>query len=226
MHKKITITNIANILAQQLDTFVDAPFEALVTQATPQPTKGSAKCILVDPKDHTKRIQGCFWGVDPVRYEGMIVNFSGKGMRRGEYNNIQQVNVGQSAKLSIVSSAGAAQSPAGTAGIHMPVAQTQTETQTQKQTQTQTASSGKINFNEEIGKISALYQLAYKQAALLKAMNEMSETPFSDKQFESCVASIFISAERKGLANHLPSTNVAASALNVSASVESEENPF
>ena len=213
------ITNIAGILAQQPKSWVDGSFEALVTQAKPPYNgQGSAKCILVDPKDHAQKIEGCFWNVDPVRYEGMIVNFGGAGMKREQYKDKAQISVGEKAKLSIVSSAGAAPSPAGTAGIHMPVAQTQI--------QTQTASVGKINFNEEIGKITALYQFAYKQAALLKAMNEMSDTPFSDKQFESCVASIFISAERKGLTNHLPSTNVAASALRVSAFVAEEENPF
>jgi len=210
-------TNIKEIIALQPNGWVNGSFNALVTSAIAAKQAGmSAKATLVDPNDHSIKIEGCFWNVDPVRYDGMVVNFGGAGMKRAEYKGKPQVSVGEKAKLSIVSAAGGTISPAGTAGVHMPSAPSPTYNTVNT----------KLNCNEELGKLSALYQLAYKQAVLLKNMNEMTDNPFSEKQFESCVASIYISGERKGLANHLPSMPVSNGAVKQVVQEESEENPF
>jgi len=213
-------TNIADIIAQQPDTWVDGSFNALVTSAkAPYQGKGSAKCILVDPQDHASKIEASFWNVDPIRYEGMIVSFYG-AIKRTQYKDRPQVSLGEKAKLTIVSSAGGAPAPAGVAGIHMPVATPSTPTASN--------ASAPINFNEEIGKIAALYQQAYKQAVLIKNMNDTSNDPWDAEQLRSCAASIFISAERKGLQHHLPSIQVKASDLKpvVAQAQPEDENPF
>jgi hypothetical protein len=208
-------TNIAGIIAQQPDTWVDGSFNALVTSAkAPYQGKGSAKCILVDPQDHASKIEASFWNVDPIRYEGMVVSFYG-AIKRTQYKDRPQVSLGEKAKLTIVSSAGGAPAPAGVAGVHMPVATLTTTTASNP--------SAPINVQEELGKIAALALLCMEKAQLVKSMNGS----FSAQFYENLAMNMNIDAQRKNLQNHLPAMQVKPTDLKqVVVPVQSEEDPF
>lgn len=209
-----SVKSFADVKALSVEGYFSGTFDAIITN--PRIGNKTNSATLVDPTNPANTILGQFWGIDPTRYNGMTVNFSNQGMRFKVYNNTPQISVNEKTVLRVVSGSVTAPAvvqqtaPAGVAGIHAPRAVT-----------------GAVDFNNEMGKISALYAQAYKGACLLKDMFENSNNPFSERQLEACTASLFISAERKGLANNLPAlTNAPIQASAPAQQQELGDDPF
>lgn len=203
-------------------------YTAIVTNTKPLNGKAGFG-ILVNPENPSDTIACQFWGIDPVKFTGATISFSGMGMKYSVYKDKPQVSVNEKTIIRAIGGTITAPAPvveqplqAGVAGIHAP----RTPAPVPAYAPTSTAN---VDFNAEISKISALYAQAYNRACLLRDMYESTNNPFTEKLLETCTASIFISAERKGLANHLPAqAPVGAKAQEpvVQQAQDNSEDPF
>jgi hypothetical protein len=64
-----------------------------------------------------------------------------------------------------------------------------------------------VNFSEEMGKIQSLYLYSLKLGVDVRDMAKtITNIDMTSDQFQACVSSIFIEANRRGLANHVPTS--------------------
>lgn len=81
-------------------TWIDGSFEAVVRNTERKTSQRGpyTKCTLVDP--HNERIFiDCMGDGDLARYEGRLVRFSGKGMKRTAYKDTPQVGISDKATI-------------------------------------------------------------------------------------------------------------------------------
>jgi hypothetical protein len=189
-----TITTITEILGQAPASWVNGSFKAVVTKTRDAQGKTPGKATLVDPDNPASQITGSFFGGYPTKWEGMICVFSGGGMRRTEYNNSPQITFNDKTSVDVFQARSGAGTAGGEPGKHMPIAPSQA-----------VISATKVNFADEMGRIGLMYIHAVGQArnasAVIKAQHGIDMT---DAMFQSCVASIFIEANKNGLARYIP----------------------
>lgn len=216
-NKTTTITEIIAMPAGP-DSWINGSFKAIVTETKDPQGKTPGKAVLVDPDNPQAKISASMFGVYPARWEGMICSFSKAGMKRIEYKGNAQISIGEKARIDVF------QAPAaGEPGKHMPI-----------QPSPAAAAAIKVDFKGEIAKIGLMYVHAVGQArtasAIIKAQHGIDMT---DAMFQSCVASIFIEANKNGLARHIPIEAIKsdtavpkASAPEQHAAGDDEDRPF
>ena len=170
-------------------SYINGSFKAVVSNC--RDGDKVSTCTLSDPDNSNVSITGKLWGRNASRYEGMIVLFSGAGMRRGEYKGTAEVSIGDKAKVDVF------QNLNGDAGMHKPAAAAKP------------AAMANLNFHEELTKIGSLYTYCMKEGMKVREMVELATNhTMTPEQFQACVSSIFIEANRKSLSAFLPtSTN-------------------
>ncbi len=112
MSKTKTLT-IGEVLAiepgdKKNAVWINDEFEAVVSEVRePSGDKGPWKAKLSQASDPKIKIWACFWGVDATEYDGKLVRFGGKGIKRSEFKpkqgpTMQQVELGEKADLEVI----------------------------------------------------------------------------------------------------------------------------
>ena len=189
MSKQTTISQILEMQPNE-KSWVNGDFKAVVRNATSPRGKGPGRAMLSDPENATVSIEGVFWGLDPSRFEGMIVLIGGKGIKRAAdpktNNNI--VSISEKATINVFQNTA---NNNGEVGLHRPVQ----------------AVISTVDFHAELAKIQSLYMYSIKKASETREAVKLSmNLDMSPEQFQACTSAIFIEANRKGLAAHIPTT--------------------
>ena len=180
------LTNLNEISALADNTWINGSFKAVVTRTKSPSGKSPGRAVLTDPDNGAITTESCWWGKDPSPLEGKLVSFSGAGMKKTSYKDKAQVNVNEKSKIDVFQEA--------VAGTHMPI----------KAPAAVAASSPakQGDFNEEITKIGQVWLHSLRTALMVKELAVLTyQHELTDEQFQSCIASIFIEANRKGLNN-------------------------
>lgn len=91
-------TTLGQIAAMADDTWINDPFDALLTitkQATSRAGKAFWQCELTDPNDPSAPPVSVSLFQDPGRYHGQVVEIGGNGNKKGSYSGRPQINVGR-----------------------------------------------------------------------------------------------------------------------------------
>lgn len=191
-------TNISAILQMPTSekSWVNDSFKAVVTNSRPPKGAAPGRAMLVDPENSSARIQAAFWKRDPSAYEGKIIVVSGAGIKKGDDKNGQpQVSLGEKARVDVFQD-----TSDGTAGIHKPMAVISVPEAAKPP-----VALNPNAFREEIFKIQLLWLHCYGAALNARELVRMCmEADMTDDQLQSCTASIFIEANRRGLASNPP----------------------
>lgn len=88
-------------------TWINSEWEGVISGVKEAKGNGPATAIASQTTDPSVKITVNFWKVDPSEYEGKIIRFGGKGMKRSVYVNkfkkeTQQVDVGNNTTFEIV----------------------------------------------------------------------------------------------------------------------------
>jgi hypothetical protein len=190
MSKTTTLSEIINTPASE-NSWVQGSFKAAVTQARPPRGSGPGKALLVDCDNGAITIEASFFDRDPSALEGKIVNFSGAGMKRGEYQGKPQVTIGQKSRVEVFQD-----TSGGEAGKHMPIVRPTVSAST--------AAVIKPDFNEELSKIQLMWLHSLNQALIAKETANLTYGyELSKEEFQSCISCIFIEANKKNLSAHV-----------------------
>jgi hypothetical protein len=215
------VTTITQIINMQPNEWINGSFKAVVTKTKDPQGKMPGKAVLVDPDNPSSQIEASLFNVYPTRWEGMICSFSKDGMKRTEYKGKPQISMGDKARIDVFQAPSGSGSSGGEPGKHMPIAVPQS-----------VIAATKVDFASEMAKIGMMYIHAVAQArnasAVIQAQHGIEMT---EAMFQSCVASIFIEANRNGLAKAIPmdpiKTPAATAKTQEPASDQSDENgPF
>jgi hypothetical protein len=184
------LTSLSEISDLADNAWINGSFRAIVTR-TKASTGGKTpgRAVLVDPDNAAITTESCWWGRDPSPLEGKLVSFAGAGMKKTSYKDKAQVNVNEKSKIDVFQEA--------VAGQHMP----------HKAPAAVAASKPPVqgDFNEEMTKIGQTWLHSLRTALMVKELALLSfEYELSPEQFQSCVSSIFIEANRKGLGVNPP----------------------
>lgn len=192
-NKSVSLSEILGMSAgsKENPSYINGSFKAVVSDC--RDGDKVSTCRLVDPDNANVSIVGKLWGRNASRYEGMIVLFSGAGMRRGEYKGVPEVSVGDKAKVDIF------QNLNGDAGLHKPATPSAPKPPVM----------ANINFHEELGKLGSLYTYCLKEGLKVREMAKMATNhDMTPEQFQACVSALFIESNKKSLSAFLPtSTN-------------------
>lgn len=179
-------TSIAEIISTPTseNSWVNGSFRAVVSNTKAPNGKMPGRATLTDPENPGISIESTFWQRDPSPFEGKIAQFSGPGMKKGDYKDKPQLAVNAKTRVDVFQD--------GEPGKHMPIKPAATASAAPK------ASSG--DFNEQMVNIGQTWLHALRTALQVKEMALLSfQYELTDDQFQSCIASIFIEANRKGL---------------------------
>lgn len=185
-------TTLAGIIAMPAseNSWVDGSFKCIVTRTKEPSGKMPGKATLVDPDDGSITLDCSFFRRDPSPYEGSIVIFSGPGIKKGEYKGTPQVSVGEKTRVEIFQNLNTS-APARSAAA--PVAASAL------------AATKAPDFNAEMGRMQLLYVHSYRSAMnVSELVKTLYQVDFTPEQMQSCVASMFIEANRKNLGAHVP----------------------
>lgn len=189
MSKFTTIAEIAAMPTSDA-SWVSASFKGVVTSSKSPNGKMPGKATLIDPDNSDSRIEATFWGRDPSPYEGKICVFSGPGMKKGDYKDKPQVAINAKTRVDVFQD--------GEPGKHMPLPATHKPVAV-------AAAPASYNFDEELVKIQMLWLHALRTGLQIQELARLSfGHELSEEQFQSCVSSIFIEANRKGLGANPP----------------------
>lgn len=186
MSKLTTLSEISELAD---NSWINGSFQAIVTRAKAPSGKAPGRAVLVDANNAAITAESCWWGRDPSPLEGKMVNFAGAGLKKTSYKDKPQVNVNDKSKVDVFQEA--------VPGQHMP----------HKAPAAVAASKPPVqgDFSEEMTKIGQLWLHSLRTALMAKEMALLSfEYELTAEQFQSCVSSIFIEANRKGLGANPP----------------------
>lgn len=191
MSKTTTITEILAMTPTE-NSWINGDFKAIIRNGSSPRGRGPGRAMLLDPDNQSVQIEGTFWGVDPSRWEGMIVLIGGKGLKRvaDKKTNAPGVSVSEKSTINTFQSTAAPGEP----GIHRPVP-------------APAPLMAQVDFAAEMAKIQSLYLYAVKKALDTREMAKLTlNLDMTPDQFQACTSAIFIEANRKGLGAFLPTT--------------------
>ena len=179
-------TSLSAIIAMPSteDSWVDGSFTAKVTQTKSPNGKAPGRAMLIDPENPAISLSASFFGRDPSFYEGKIVSFGGPGMKKSDYQGKPQISVGQKSHVNIFQDTTEPE-----AGKHMPAAAA-------------VAPAKPVNFDAEMTKLGMYWTQCLKQALVVQATAKLAlNHDMTPDQLQSCIASLFIEGNRRGLTN-------------------------
>jgi hypothetical protein len=210
-------TSLAEIISTPTseNSWVNGAFKAIVTNTKSPNGKMPGRATLTDPDNASITLEATFWQRDPSPYEGKIAQFSGPGMKKGDYKDKPQLAVNAKTRVDVFQD--------GEPGKHMPI----------KPVAATAAAPGKVagDFQEQITQIGQTWLHSLRTALQVKEIALLSfQYELTDEQFQSCVSSIFIEANRKGLGTPPPLKAIGSAPVATPPpapkQVEDQDNPF
>lgn len=178
-------------------SWIDPGFIALVSRIEPKQGKRPWwACSLSQPDNLDETVELAVFGAPPPFKEGDVVEFSGKGIRREEYNGYQKVAITKDTLIRVLEVRPPARQPAPAQhhqpAAHQPAPSTAIEPE-----------GGEQILNDQLAKMARLYVKCWRKAIQIQ---EQIGGIFPPEDQRAITGTIFIECCKKGLTSIVKTT--------------------